>query len=518
MSPQTNAPLAPALIEQVSQFVLKNVAAQVPGGRVPIDLPGYIDKIVAWALTDDADHAEGAVLVAGSVHIPEALRWAAIEQMKNFGVWRVKDTLPTLINSPAFPNCQYQVWDALYHHHGEYSADFIPWLKPFETELVDAGFPNGRKPRPQASKRPLRVGVWSHKIGNYISSMNYVHPWLLNLPDKDTEVFILSERRAADNDPMHALYRQVFGKRLLECQGLADKEFLKLAYGLDLDLMVILQLVRPTVFHCRLSRCHLDFNADLNVRNHCDMTLISQSMAVPELTEGTGRRFVVIPDPIFVSAHRPDVTLKERNPADVFRFGAFCRALKFNEKTFDLWAAVLRACPAAELFCTGYGTLQKLKFLLDGAFAKRGVDPARVTVGSGVLPNAEHLDRYNSIDLVLDAYPLGSSVTSHDAFWMGVPQVYLGGDKRTSPLNTTMLLSLMGPEAGACVSTPEEYVAYAKAHYEEGLRPKALREKLRARNFQVPLYDNARYTGLMRKVLHAAARLPSEKLTHISLD
>lgn len=176
--------------------------------------------------------------------------------------------------------------------------------------------------------------------------------------------------------------------------------------------------------------------------------------------------------------------------AGVFTFASFNNLAKLNESTIALWAAVLRAVPAARLMLKwrGLTTAGVSRRVLD-AFAARGVGAERLVLRS---PTADAYEDYRLVDLALDPVFTNGGTTTCDALWMGVPVLSLAGEAPISRWGASLL-----PAAGLgglVVDDPGTYLALAvraatDPAFLDGLRA-GLRERLQAS----PLMDEAGYT------------------------
>ena len=110
-------------------------------------------------------------------------------------------------------------------------------------------------------------------------------------------------------------------------------------------------------------------------------------------------------------------------------FGSANNPAKMSRRTFDLWAAALRAVPNARLklkFMRAFGE-PAMRALFASRFVARGVAPERILFADEALAHDAHLRFYAEIDVALDTYPFTGSTTTFEALWMGVPVVTLAG-------------------------------------------------------------------------------------------
>ena len=471
------------------------------------EIAAYASSLAEWALSPSEELQSGITLAMAHNEIDPKVRWTVFLSMMGSGFFRLQFIMPAMIASSAFFDVQSDIWEILYSCLPNFRSAF-PRIRNIVTPIGDGTPLNAR-----TAGNPIRVGAWSHKFGGFLSSATTVHPWLMNLEEPGLEVYMLSERRT--NDPVQQRYREIYGSRFIDCDGKSDEEFVATARSLDLDVLIMVHPTRTAYAQMqRIARCHLDYHGMHRPYAAPDQTLINIGALDLAFAESTGRNMIVIPDPPFVHTPRPFVELKDRTAADEFCFGAFNRALKFNAHLLDVWARILQECPKSSLFIAFLQADFFTEHIVKSEMAARGVNPTRIKIAPPV-SHVEHLNRHNSIDIMLDTFPVGAGMTAVDTFDMGVPLLSLSGDYRPCALQTRSVIALVGKEAGLYADNEEAYVAYAKARYAEGPRSKARRQVLRDATKMTPIFDFERYTRFMRKVVRVAAEGAREQLTYI---
>lgn len=503
----------------VSRQLGINVASRVPENEATKpqinELAIYAENLLNWSLYEERPVEEGLALAKGHAHIGAIARWNVLRTLALIGAWRLHELVPIMFADPGFKQARNDMWDLIYSMYADF-ATLYPKISHIEERLIEhKDWPVAKTP-PAAGKRRIKVAVWSHKIGSYLSSMTTVHPWLMGVQDDELEVYILAERKHI-GDVKQDQYRKICGERFIDCTGLSDDAFARMVTGHDFDVLMPLHKSRPALEPYRLARCHFDVLGWTSVKGLPDRALINESVADPDFLAATGRQFIVIPGPIHVYAGLPDVPLAERGPKPPFCFGSFSRAAKFNGRTFDAWAQIMRDCPDSIFFSASYGSDDMTRFVLAAEMGARGIDPARIVVEAGNLPSAEHLARYNRVDLTLDTFPIGAGVTAIDSFYMGVPLLAITGDTRLPPLAAKAYFTILGPEAGLNATSVEEYLNYAKKQCARGPRTLAERQKLRTIAVNSILFDSERYTRLMRKAIKLAAAPTDQQVVRVEL-
>lgn len=503
--------------EQQKNALLDSVATHVAKQMGQPEAKPTLFALVDWALFNERPIDECMALIEKLKVFGAEPIWTAMSSLLVFGLFRLKKAVPILFDDPLFVNAKPAMSSLMYAAEPNLTTIY-PTLRATEQPLLDdTGAVSPPVPAPTGvPRRKLRTAVWTYKLGNYMSSMTAVHPWLMSLANEDLDVFVLSERRNP-KDEVQNRYRQIFGPNFTDCDNFSDEEFASFVKNLDLDVFLPLHITRPALKRRRLARTHLDVLADLNLVGMPDRTLISEGMVDDEYMKGTDRGFIIIPDPPHVYAKLPMVDLKNGDPTQPFCFGVFNRLLKIHGGVFDTWARLLQECPNSVILFTSMDVNTVSGFIMQYELAQRGIPPSRVVVSPRV-EHAAHLARHNLADLMIDTFPLGGGMTAVDTFHMGVPLVSLTADRRPAVQQTKALINLVGPEAGFAAKTEQEYLDYAKACYAAGKRTKAQREALRAKAIHSLLFDYDRYTRMIRASIAATAAIPPEQMIYISAD
>jgi protein O-GlcNAc transferase len=143
-------------------------------------------------------------------------------------------------------------------------------------------------------------------------------------------------------------------------------------------------------------------------------------------------------------------------------FGSANNPAKMSGRTFDLWAAALRAVPGSRLllkFMRAFGE-PAMRDMFAARFAARGIDPGRIGFVLDALDRNPHLGFYADIDIALDTFPFTGSTTTFEALWMGTPVLTRTG---TTVLQrwTTAMLTRAG-FAAWCASDDASFAAHAR--------------------------------------------------------
>ena len=172
-------------------------------------------------------------------------------------------------------------------------------------------------------------------------------------------------------------------------------------------------------------------------------------------------------------------------------FGSFNPLTKITEATLRRWSAVLAGVPGSRMLikAASLGASAQRETLWRRAVAA-GVDPERLVLLGPEEQVAQHLARYNEVDIAVDTYPYNSITTAFEALWMGVPLVTRAGPTQISRFAASTLAHV-GLE-DLVVTTEEAYVERAISLARDVDRLRDLRRTLRARMAASSLCDSNR--------------------------
>jgi predicted O-linked N-acetylglucosamine transferase (SPINDLY family) len=165
----------------------------------------------------------------------------------------------------------------------------------------------------------------------------------------------------------------------------------------------------------------------------------------------------------------PDVGAPPSERNGFITFGFLGRLYKADDRTFQLWAEVLRQEPTAKLLLKN--KLMDEEIVRGGLvrrFGQLGVTEDRLILRGQSLHKA-HLETHNEVDIILDSFPQNGGISSLEAMWMGCPVVTYPeqGPHGRVGASLSNVLGLIYP------LTPREYVLAALTYARD---PELLRE------------------------------------------
>lgn len=225
--------------------------------------------------------------------------------------------------------------------------------------------------------------------------------------------------------------------------------------------------------------------------------VLADALCVPPGEEWQFAEPVVrLPGLRYCFSRPPDRAELAVRPAPVLKrgywtFGCFQRAAKLNRQTLAAWRAVLDASPGARLRLQSPQVSEPLaRRELEGSLAAYGIPLERVEL---VPAQAwlSYLEAYHEVDFVLDSFPFTGGTTTCEALWMGVPTLTWSGHSMLTRQGES-LMRTVGLDDWVC-SDAEAFVLRAKSICADAPQFDRLRQSLRARAEQSPVFDSARF-------------------------
>jgi predicted O-linked N-acetylglucosamine transferase (SPINDLY family) len=168
----------------------------------------------------------------------------------------------------------------------------------------------------------------------------------------------------------------------------------------------------------------------------------------------------------------------------------------------ELWARILNAVPDSRLLMRDSRLSSSgMRSAVRQRFAEHGIAPERLQLHGRVKDDAEHLQGYNEIDILLDPFPYNGVTTTCEALWMGIPVIALEGQRSGARSGVAILRHAGVPELVA--PDRDAYVRIAAALAGDVDRLTALHRELRPRMLASPLCDAPR---LAREIEHGYRR------------
>lgn len=201
----------------------------------------------------------------------------------------------------------------------------------------------------------------------------------------------------------------------------------------------------------------------------------------------------------------PPVTPLPARASGRVTFGCFNNLAKINPGVVSLWSKLLLGLKDSRLVLASRGLAdEETAGGVRREFAALGVAPDRIECDGAELSMADHLRRYDRIDVALDAFPYNGTTTTCEALWMGVPVVTLAGSTHVSRVGASLLTHLGSPEWIA--ADTDGYRRIATGLGEDIPRLDAIRRALRGRMKDGPLCAGPGFTAGLEETLRGLWR------------
>lgn len=159
-------------------------------------------------------------------------------------------------------------------------------------------------------------------------------------------------------------------------------------------------------------------------------------------------------DPEFASLRPPPPSPAPCERNGHVTFGSLAQMYKIGAPCLDLWAAALRAAPAARFHLANAAMEEPaaaMRFV--AAMETRGIDPSRIT--TGVEKNwPGYLRGYAKIDLAFATFPIPGGTTMFEAAWQGVPTLACRGGHALTRIGDWLAAAIDAPWT-ACADAGE---------------------------------------------------------------
>ena len=172
-------------------------------------------------------------------------------------------------------------------------------------------------------------------------------------------------------------------------------------------------------------------------------------------------------------------------------FGCFNKLSRMTDETVSVRAAILHAVPGSKLFLKDKQLdTESGRNRVISRFAAVDIAADRLIL-EGISPREEYLKCYGRVDIALSPFPYGGGTTSVEGLWMGVPVITKKGNHFLSHLGESIAHN--SGLADWIASDEEEYVAKAVAYASDLEALSDLRNGMRERILDTPLFDIPRF-------------------------
>lgn len=359
-----------------------------------------------------------------------------------------------------------------------------------------------RFPPKGSGYRKIRLGYLSNDFQDHATSLLLVE----TLEAHDSTRFELHAYSYGEDDgkEMRPRLRRAFD-HFNDIRAISDEEAARLIYSDGIDILIDLkgftEGTRTSILSLRPAPIQVNFLGYPGTLgpNLCDYVItdtfctpvgsaeeFTEALAVlPHSYQPRGCRDIVEAPPSRTTAGLPE---------HGFVFCCFNQAYKFTPAVFDVWCRLLQCVPESVLWLLAN---HEAEGNLRGEAWNRGVDGSRLIFAKD-LPHAQHLERLQLADLVLDTWPYGAHTTASDALWVGVPIITRPGTTFASRVAGSLLRAV--GQSQLIVQDQDNYFDLAYALAVDAARLKELRKALVLDRSSAPLFNVKAYTLALESV------------------
>ncbi|WP_319525217.1 tetratricopeptide repeat protein [uncultured Desulfosarcina sp.] len=223
--------------------------------------------------------------------------------------------------------------------------------------------------------------------------------------------------------------------------------------------------------------------------------IITDKVVTPKVEASCySERFIYMPNSYMIQDGCKKISETKLSRADFglpendFVFCNFNLPYKIDPAIFNRWMEILRNVPNSVLWLLDGNKVYKKSIVTEAE--KRGVREERLRF-TQPLPIANHLNRHQLADLVLDTATVNGHTTTSDALWAGVGVLTIKGNHFMSRVSASLLSAIGLPEL--ITASGDDYVSLAIRIANNKEEFNAIREKLLRNRLKKPLFDTNRF-------------------------
>lgn len=182
-------------------------------------------------------------------------------------------------------------------------------------------------------------------------------------------------------------------------------------------------------------------------------------------------------------------------PENSFLFCNFNNNYKITPKVFDAWMQILNKAQGSYLCLLKSNDISVNN--LKRYAQKHGINHERL-IFLPKLEYADHLRRFQFMDLFLDTYPCGAHTTASEAIRSGIPIITLQGNTFASRVASSILMEV---ELSSLITNSiDDYVRLAVDLFSNGLKLKEIKKNLNKNILKSSLFDPKLYTNNLEEI------------------
>ncbi len=304
----------------------------------------------------------------------------------------------------------------------------------------------------------------------------------------------------AKPDPVTARLRDL-AQHWREIAALSDEEVTHQIRTDRIDILFDLagytQHSRLGVFAAKPARCQISYLGYPNTTGltAMDYRIVDRHTAIEDYRVFGTETLIRLPDGFACfrpPTHAPVVHPPPLLDNEFVTFGSLHKLEKINFKVIEVWAQILLQNAGSRLLLARDQLDDWHQTRLAQQFSELGVGAERLEMIHLSDPSQSFFEIYSRMDILLDVFPWSGHTIACCALWMGVPVVTLRGNTHVGRMVASVLDGLGLSDLIA--EDRDSYLSIAGALCRDQLRISTLRDGLRQRMMNSPLWDEAGFT------------------------
>ena len=214
--------------------------------------------------------------------------------------------------------------------------------------------------------------------------------------------------------------------------------------------------------------------------NRIDFRISSHSAESDAGQNWYSESLLLLPDGFLCRADFPDITRRDRTPAERNRyvtFGSFNDVRKLNPATIALWCRLMRCVEGSRMIIKGRSADKAaVQQNLYKEFASHGIAAERIEFPAYAVDFDTHVRDCSRVDLALDPFPYHGTATTSETLWMGVPVMTLVGEAHVQRASYALMQQIGFEDTSAF--SEDEYVERASTLVNDIDRLNEIRKQL----------------------------------------
>ena len=251
-------------------------------------------------------------------------------------------------------------------------------------------------------------------------------------------------------DELHYEVKNYF-KKFYDVEKMSNNEIVKLSHKIDIDIAINLTGYtadsRNEIFFKRVAPIQVSYIGYSGTMGSKFMDyIISDDVLIPKKNyKFYDEKILNMPNSFFPSPKILNISKKDYKkenlniPENCFVFGSFNNSYKITPDIFFAWIEILKRIDNSILWLLNKNSAAMNNLKQEAK--KLGIDNSRI-IFAEKLNYADHLKRFENMDLFLDTFPYNAHTTAMEALRRGVPTLTIMGNTFASRVAGSLLSAL----------------------------------------------------------------------------